>query len=216
MTAHTVLFDTQSPILFEDPKTQDILLDCDGVLVDYTGPFGAFCENVLGIRVDPAGPASYDMVEWLGLENRTQVLELIERFNAGENGAFRNLPALPGAKRVLHKLHARGHRIRVITTCSDDFGVYLSRRSNLLEAFGPVFHSLECLGLHDSKRNALKSYRPGLWVEDLPTNAMIGADVGHQSFVMRARHNKAAPERSNGAPLTWADSWDHMEKLLKL
>jgi hypothetical protein len=63
------------------------------------------------------------------------------------------------------------------------------RKQNLINCFGDVFEKIICVNRSVDKAVFLKSYPSSYWVEDHATNANMGSDLGHESFLVDAPYN---------------------------
>jgi len=181
-----------------------VLLDCDGVLLDWEASFREWVTARLR-RPIAAEPSDWDLSKWLRVD-REEADNLVRSFNLSK--AFGNLAPVYGSQWALSALVEVGAEIHVITSCSSLPNVRHARSQNLVAVFGDVFASITCLPLHGTKTKALAEHAPGaIWVEDNFTNATVGHHLGHQSFVLRRPHNKA----QDGKPgPTWCDDWPHV------
>lgn len=185
-----------------------VLLDCDGVLLDWEASFREWVAARLR-RPIAAQPSHWDLTKWLKVDSE-EADKLIRAFNRSEG--FGNLAPIYGSQWALSALVEVGAELHVITSCSDLPNVCHARKKNLTAIFGDVFASITCLPLHGSKVKALANHEPGaIWVEDNFTNATVGHHLGHQSFVLRYPHNAHA----DGKPgPTWCDDWPDVLKTL--
>lgn len=154
----------------QDKAVSTIIFDCDDVLLDWQEGFRLWMLATNGLRLDPAGPQSWDMDEWIG----QPALPFIERFNASTS--FGDLRSCMGAKAAVAQLYAAGHELHVVTACSDDPAVIFRRERNLDRVFGDVFASIVCVPLGFSKTEALSQIaestsQPIIWIEDNHKNA---------------------------------------------
>ena len=163
-----------------------VLLDCDGVLLDWVAGF----KNWLQIRknITPKGdcPNMYDMAEWIGAPT-DQVMKLINEFNT-EAKEFGDLPAEPGAQKFLETLR-REHELIIISSCSDNPNTVYQRERNLMEAFGDIFADIILVPLGQSKADHLKKFERSLWVEDSYSNGLLGLELGHEAVMVRKPYN---------------------------
>lgn len=184
-----------------------IILDCDGVMLDWLAGFRVYAEARLGRKLDPRGPSSFDLYPWLGLENFAQALELIQDFHEGDGGEFGRLVPLPGAVEALQAFHSAGREIHVITACSLNPAVIGMRKANLVSVFGPIFKEIHCVGVRDSKRPLLDAYAPAVWIEDKFENALDGLEAGHKTYLIRSSHNAVHEAAGKTEGLICVDGW---------
>ncbi|RVC71314.1 hypothetical protein EN759_00425 [Mesorhizobium sp. M00.F.Ca.ET.038.03.1.1] len=194
-------------VLFSDfereKRNVHFILDCDGVLLDWTRGFRHWVFATHGIKPSASGPRSWSLFTWLGLPE-SRCFELIKEFNASQ--AFGELYAVPGAKEAIARLKAAGHQFTVLTSCSDDPVALQRRRQNLDNEFEGAFDRVICLPLREKKTPWLNVLRGGVWIEDNYDNAMMGVEAGHKTFMLRHPHN-AEHERSSDSRITWVDNF---------
>lgn len=187
----------------KENRNMHFIIDCDDVLLNWLRGFRSWLLKYRGIRPDEDGPDSWSLAAWLGVTDK-RAAELIAQFN--DSPAFGDLAAFPDAIEAVRTLKASGHRLTVLTSCSDDPMVIARRTANLRDQFGDVFNRVVCLGLGQSKRDWLDVLRTGVWIEDNYKNAMMGHEAGNKTFVMRRRHNRE-DERNSHRDLVWVDDW---------
>lgn len=189
-----------------------LLLDCDGVLLSWLGGFHGYAEKRLGRSLCPNGPSSFDLHEWLGLNDVGEALELVRDFNEGDGGTFGNLEPLPGAVECLTAFSETGRELHIITACSQDPRVVAMRKENLRRVFGDVFVEIHCVGMRDSKSPLLGEYHAATWVEDKFENAIAGVETGHQTYLIRASHNQHREADTVLPGLRWVDGWSDIQR----
>lgn len=185
--------------------TGRVLLDCDGVLLDYTSGFRDYLRREFGLFLDPEGPDGFDMTGWTGLP-RDKLISSIKAFNGGEGTGFDALSPTPNAVAAVRDMAAAGLDLRVLTSCSDDPAPMRARERNLENVFGPVFQEVDFLPLGTPKGDILSRHPPAEWVEDHVGNAIAGLEAGHRPHIIRRSHNRAE-EREGGIPqaVSWHD-----------
>lgn len=168
-------------------KEKVILVDCDGVLLDWEYAFDYWMHRH-GYEVVVEGV--YEMDVKYGLE-RAETKRLIRMFN--ESAWIRKLPPLRDAIKYVKKLHEEhGYVFHAITSLSnDDYAQHL-RTKNLRELFGDtVFEKYVYLDTGADKDEALKPYEGTdcFWVEDKIQNCDLGLLMGLDAILMRHEHN---------------------------
>lgn len=193
-----------------------IILDCDDVLLDWIGGFRQYAATRLQHSV-VGEPQSWHMGEWLGTSDEV-AFELVEEFNASVH--FGRLSPVEGATEVVKRWDQllkglNGTRLHVLTSCSSDEKTVAMRRKNLELVFGEgVFDSIHCLDLGQSKRKVLQAWAPGaIWIEDNYKNAVMGAEVGHLTYIRRRPHN-AEYQELHDPRLSWFDTWAELEEYI--
>lgn len=196
------------------PPSRRILLDADGVLLNWFGGFADYASRTLGVALDVSTLRSYSVSSWLG-ENGPRARELIETFNASATHGFDRLQALPGAVETIAALKAAGYELHVITSCTDDPEVALLREQNLRDLFGDAFETITCLPMNADKEAVLSGHPPSIWIDDHWPNLDAGRAAGHHSVLFHAPYNEArACEGPSDYPrlLDWAS----LQRLLDL
>ena len=183
-----------------------ILLDCDDVLLNWLDGFRAHIMSKLGRDICEHGPEKWAMHDWLGVDEH-DVPAHIADFNSSP--LFGNLDPIDGAVRMIGALSETAD-LHVITSCSSDDDTWNMRHENLKRHFGPVFSSLECLSLGQSKAESLARYSGNVvWVEDNLRNALLGVELGHRTYLRRTSHN-ARFEPTTDKRITWFSHWDEL------
>lgn len=186
-----------------------IILDCDDVLLDWLGAFRRFVSAVENRPIEGL-PDSWDMSGWLGLTPAAS-REMVVGFN--HSSQFQYLEACPHAVENVTALKEMGHRLTVLTSCSDNPLIVARRKINLDLIFGDIFEQVICLPLGESKKKWLGILERGVWIEDNYNHAVSGHDCGHKSFMVRRSHNRS--HETPGDPLvTWIDDLRPIVSLL--
>jgi hypothetical protein len=170
-------------------KEKTILVDCDGVLLDWEYAFhGWMCRH--GYKMVDGGFDIYKISDRYGI-TRAEGKKLTRMFN--ESATIRKLPPLRDAVKYVKKLHEEhGYVFHAITSLSNDQYAQHLRTKNLIELFGPtVFEKYVYLDTGADKDLALAEYCDTgcYWVEDKPENANVGILNGLDSILMAHNHN---------------------------
>jgi FMN phosphatase YigB (HAD superfamily) len=169
-------------------KDKVILVDCDGVLLDWEYAFDQWMKRH-GYTVVETG--NYLMDIKYGLE-KAETKRLIRMFN--ESAWIRKLPPLRDAMKYVKKLHTdHGYVFHAITSLSNDQYAQHLRTKNLREMFGDtVFEKYVYLDTGADKDGVLIDYKGTdcYWVEDKPENADVGLNFGLNSILVDHEHNK--------------------------
>ena len=166
-----------------------VLLDCDGVLLDYTSGLRPFANRRFGLDLNPEGPCAFDMEVWTGL-TRAEIRTLVNEFNSGEDTGFGALRPMPGAVEGVKRLLEAGYSLQVLSSADAGGASIRSRELNLEHVFGNVFSDVTLIGLGVSKKDILSRFSPCDWVDDHIPNAIAGLEVGHRAHVIRQSHNR--------------------------
>ena len=167
-------------------KDKLILVDCDGVLLDWFYSFKQWMKrHGYGEPQMKDGKTYYDISTSFGLVHKDGQ-RLVRMFN--ESATIRKLPPLRDAIKYVKKLHEEhGYVFHAITSLSTDCYSQHLRTKNLIELFGPtVFEKYVYLDTGADKDEALLPYKDSgcYWVEDKPTNAQLGYDLGLDPLLM--------------------------------
>ena len=172
-------------------KDKVILVDCDGVLLDWFYSFKQWMKrHGYGDPQIKNGKMYYDISTLYSLE-KEDGKRLIRMFN--ESAAIGKLPPLYDAIKYVKKLHEEhGYVFHAITSLSDDFYAQQLRTKNLIELFGKTtFEKFVYLDTGADKDEALLPYKDTncWWVEDKPANARVGYELGLNPILMAHSHN---------------------------
>lgn len=164
-----------------------ILVDCDGVLVDWIYGFTRWMRghghNVIKSDV-------YDISEMFDIQ-KPEAKQLVRHFN--ESAAMGWLPQFRDSVKYVRKLHEEeGYIFHCITSLSLDEYAGKLRKKNLEALFGKtVFESIECLDTGADKDEALAKYKDSgcTWIEDKYENAIAGLNAGLNPVLINHDHN---------------------------
>lgn len=163
-----------------------ILTDCDGVLLDWEKAFDNWmADNGYIIKQK----AVYDISKKYGIEKVIGKAR-VKQFN--ESAWMGYLHALRDARSGVAKLYEHGYRFHCITSLSLDKKAQRLRQYNLENIFGKgTFKELICLDTGADKDEVLQQYKDsGLWwIEDKPSNAIAGKNVGLKPILINHSHN---------------------------
>ena len=169
-------------------KDKIILVDCDGVLLDWMYAFDLWLqERGYTKNLDES---EYDRSI---VYNTTsdKMKELIGFFNSSAAIGF--LPPLRDAMYYVRKLFIEhGYVFHAITSLSKDKHAQELRTQNLKMLFGKrTFEKFVYLDTGEDKTEALTPYKDSgcFWIEDKLENAQVGRSLGLNSIVVGADHN---------------------------
>src|SRR5210317_1071902 len=182
-------------------KDKVILVDCDGVLLDWEYAFDYWMKRHGYVKVNSD---VYDMAHAYKMP-KGEIKRLIRMFN--ESASIRKLPPLRDAMKYVKKLHEEhGFIFHAITSLSNDQYAQHLRTKNLRELFGEtVFERYVYLDTGADKDEALAEYQGTecYWVEDKPENAEEGVKAGLNSILMAHGHNKDFEDENITKVSTW-------------
>jgi len=189
-------------------KHKVILVDCDGVLFDWSYAFDQWMKHH-GYLIVPEFKDEYLMSKKYGLEH-IESKRLIRMFN--ESAWIRKLPPFRDAIHYVQKLHREhGYVLHAITSLSNNNYSQHLRTKNLREMFGDtVFEKYVYLDTGADKDEALAEYEGTgcWWVEDKPENALVGQKLGLNSMLMEHDHNADFADPSVRRVRSWREVYD--------
>jgi len=168
-------------------RNKVILVDCDGVLLDWTHSFTQWMHRHGYVEKTTD---TYDIAERYDISTADSK-RLIAMFN--ESAAIRKLSPFKDAIKYVKKLHAEhGYVFHAITSLSTESYAQHLRTKNLQELFGKTaFEKFIYLGTAAPKDEALKPYKDTecFWIEDLPTNVDVGCQLGLDGILLAHSYN---------------------------
>jgi FMN phosphatase YigB (HAD superfamily) len=174
-----------------DLRNNVILVDVDGVLVDWEYHFEKWIEDTTDlVAVDPDHykiNVKYDIP-------RGEGKRLARLFN--ESAEVRYLSPLRDVKKYIKKLNEEhGYTFHAITSLSNNRSAQKLRILNLKDLFGDVFVDYTILDTGADKDEALEPFKntEAFWIEDKPENADLGLSLGLDSVLVSHKHNKDYP-----------------------
>lgn len=187
-------------------KEKVILVDCDGVLLDWVYAFDCWMESHGHKKVDES---VYDISVAYGLEKAVGK-QLVRTFN--ESAAIGFLPPLRDAVYYMKQLHEKGGYVfHCITSLSLDPHAAKLREKNLQKLFGEnLFDRFVFLDCGADKDEALMEYHGTecYWVEDKEENARVGIDVGLNSILIAHESNAGVTDIPRFAK--WKEVYNHI------
>lgn len=187
-----------------------ILVDCDGVLVDWQYGFFRWMREK---GYEPVVTNEYDIAKTFNLP-KDQAKALVRHFN--ESAAMGWLPQFRDSIKYVRKLHEdHGYVFHCITSLSLDEYAGRLRRKNLEALFGKtVFEKVECLDCGADKDEALLPYKDSgcVFIEDKPENAIAGVNAGLESILITHDHNLKFDNNSHG--ITRVKYWKEIYEML--
>ncbi len=165
-----------------------ILVDCDGVVLNWEYAFDVFMEEHGFTRVEDANKI-YNIGARYGID-KDQGKKLIKMFN--ESAAIGFLPPLRDAVEYVTKMADEGWTFIAVTSLSTNKYAQKLRKRNLDKLFGEgTFETVTCLATGADKDNALAKYKDSgmYWVEDKPDNALAGQKQGLKPILIEHGFN---------------------------
>ena len=167
-----------------------IILDCDGVLLDWAYAFDVWMVEHGYSKISNTNQY-YEQTRRYGI-SQVEAVSQIKRFN--ESGCVGFIPAFRDSVEYVTKLSELGWKFEVISCLDNDKYAQKLRQKNLLHLFGDVFDFIDCaLDFTVGKEQYLLDRYKGknyYWIEDSVDHAESGKRVGLNSIVMDHPYNK--------------------------
>lgn len=189
-----------------------IVLDCDGVILDWRQGFYEWIKVWGYTAVFPPHPADYTMITACPDKTEEQIRLDMARFNASED--FARLSFCEGAEAGVNALRAAfpTSRIVVLTAVGQSDRTLALRRRNL--AVLPIDEVI-CVPLGASKRRWLETFaRPGLIVEDHPDHAAEAIELGFGAILVDRPWNRAFAHHEIERVASWNEVVDASRRRL--
>jgi FMN phosphatase YigB (HAD superfamily) len=168
-------------------KDKVILVDCDGVLLDWLYAFETWMFHQ-GFRLKDE--STYSVDERYGI-SKNQKNTLIRFFNESASIGF--IPPLRDSIYYIKQLHQKhGYVFHCITSLSHNQNAQELRKMNIEKLFGKgIFEKFVFLDTGADKDEELRKYADTgcWWIEDKPENAQVGKDFGLNSVLIAHEHN---------------------------
>lgn len=199
-----------------------ILIDCDGVVLNWDDTFEWWVRRKYGIVKDTNAKdytgGVYGRYQLTFSEHpQLKWMDLVAEFN--ESDSCCTLPPLRDAIngiRFLHEQH--GYVFQAITSFS--LHPYLQRRriENLRRYFGSAIWGVDFADLCGDKTHLLKQYEGAQipWVEDKLSNAVVGMDLGLKPYLMMHKYNETDALEMDERIIPVANWKDLTEKFLNI
>lgn len=167
-----------------------ILVDCDGVLLNWQHAYNVFMVDKGYVIKDPDFRFSYSLKEYFGIDDRESEKRIVEFNNSAAIGF---LPPLRDSIHYVKKLHEEhGFVFHAITSLGKNMYSQELRKKNLKKLFGStVFEKFVFLDTGATKEEVLEPYKNSecYWIEDHYLNAKIGQELGLNSILMEHAYN---------------------------
>lgn len=192
-----------------------ILVDVDGVLLDWEDPFHRYITRHYPLLSEDVEIdwAEYSIAKRYNLD-REFARVLIKMFN--ESAMMSTLPPLRDAVKYVKKLHTdHGYMFHVISSQSDQYAANQLRIQNLTNLYGNVFDGFTLLSTGDHKHKALKKWKDTdcFWIEDKLENALVGREVASlQSILVKHDYTDLALADEEWIPVfnNWYNIYNHI------
>ena len=176
--------------LFIEIMNKKIIVDCDGILLDWAYAFDVWMYEH-GYRRIPNTNHHYSQALRYEI-TEDESYRQVKKFN--ESGCVGFIPAYKDSVEYVTKLYEIGWKFEVISSLDKDKYAQKLREKNLLHVFGNVFDFIDCsLDFTIGKEEYLYQKYHGkkyYWIEDSVENAESGLKVGLNSVIMDHEYNK--------------------------
>jgi|TARA_B110000977_G_scaffold140022_1_gene177757 FMN phosphatase YigB (HAD superfamily) len=158
-----------------------ILIDCDGVILDWEDGFHTYMQSLGYFKNNITGflESQYDL-------DYSVIRTHIRKFN--QSNCIEDLPTIDNSTYYMQELKKQNYKFVCITSLSLNKSIQKRRLKNLEKLLGKdFFEDVIFLDTYQPKDNVLKNYaNTGYWwIEDNITNAIVGKSLGLQSILFR-------------------------------
>lgn len=188
-----------------------ILLDCDGVLLNWADSFVTWMSGK-GYKTYDEHYGDYGLHKWFNM-SEDEIHKFVAEFNSSSQIGF--LPQIMDASEALNILKEDGYRFKVITSMSDNCYSQQLRTANLINIFGYIFDEIVYLPLRACKKEELQRQKnmfgphvATIWIDDHIYNAEVGLELGFETIVFGQLHNRKWDGNR-------ASDWVHALQLIK-
>lgn len=166
-----------------------LLLDGDGVCINFSAGFAQYMADVHGYEAEVAEPMHFNYSDMYPTLDKPS--SFIPGFIHSEH--FEATPFYPEAVEKLRDIRANGTQIIMVTSCGDELNVQYARRAGIEREVGDIIEDVIFLPLAGGKLDVLKKFEPATFVDDQLHMCIDGVQAGHKSFLFNRRYNQNAP-----------------------
>jgi|AntDeeMinimDraft_5_1070356.scaffolds.fasta_scaffold21940_2 hypothetical protein len=178
------------PDLIDKP----LILDADGVILDFTSGFTSYMNDIHGIQAVTSEPMHFDFSD--AFPDTPKVAKHIPAFLESDHFANVTVYEEPVHEHgvitvadILQFLHGKGVILHLVSSVATNTTVEQTRRDCLKREFGNIFDSVHVIGLGESKADVLKTLEPGFFVDDQLSMCKDGSLAGHLSLLKSQKYN---------------------------
>lgn len=185
-----------------------ILTDVDGVLLDWETAFEEYA-IARGYAFNENKRIVYSMGAQLGIASE-EAYKLISGFNHSEE--FGEIKPYRDSLEYVKRFKDEGWQFIAITTAGEHPDTWPLRRKNLDAVFGKdAIDGLYVLPLNGDKGVELVKYKDSglFWLEDKPSNAVLGFQYGLRPLLMSTFHNQGY----NGS-VKRVNTWEEIYRII--
>ena len=183
-----------------------IVLDVDGILLDYITAIIEWIEAEKGYLINPDSPlTSYDMSSWFFNMTSEEFLNLVKEYN----NYPRIIPPVESAIENVKKLKNAGYSITVLTSFGGNKESSKFRENYLNLLFPNCFDEIIILGLGECKERVLRRIMPKFFVDDADHNLEIGLKLGITCIALWTTYNRKTPNDA-----IYVETWEDISHLI--
>ncbi len=187
-----------------------IILDIDGVLLDWFSTFVKWMKDIKGHRIGADASTSYAMTNMFPDLEEDAIYKEIAEFN--NSHWFARLPHIPGAKDgVAHLRKAFPERVFAAVTSAGVNPIAVKRRCQNIEAF--ELDEIFIVPLGEPKEPYLRRYHASSVIfEDNTNHALKAVEIGQRAVLL----NKSYNINDNAPGVIRMDGWESIEKAIEV
>lgn len=181
------------------PNQKTLLVDIDGVILDY---HGAIIDAYRSHYIECDDPKSLD-----DIFSPTLINGMITLFN--QTPKFSEIEPYRESDVYLKQLYNDGYKIHAITACGDALLTQQLRKDNLDNVFGDIFHEVSYVPLGSSKMEILKRYRDSniVYIDDMIQHYIDAESIGLDALMMETDFNKDIQAKK---VKSWKEVYDYL------
>lgn len=189
-------------------KEKIIFSDVDDVVFKW---LDSFTPEILAMGYVVENHLEYDLSKHFNVPSDI-VADLVKKFN--ESDKFANLPHVDESVRFIPKIcEDFDYKFFFLSACGEEKSVTHDLRVAGIEAIlgREHIHSIVCVKNSDAKREFLEKYRDKnyLWIEDNIKNALLGHELGFDSYLYKQRWNA-----EHNTHLKTINSWEEIYNII--
>ena len=186
-----------------------LLLDVDGVILDYTNQVDKYVLDIFGLK------------NINGNWNLATRYEISSEFAKGimlsfENSIyFQRLPPIEYSVDYLKMLRREGYSIRCVTKVSQNTNTVNNRRINLINAFGDIFNDIIHVGITGSKKEYFTD-PDEIFIEDSFSNLLEAKKCGYNKLIYIPNGiNNVSIHEIDEAKIKYTSNWIEIYKTIQ-
>lgn len=187
----------------------DIVLDCDGILLNYIDCFVEWVEKYKGWTLNRDHPHdTYNMAPWFLPKNGKEMtseefMELIKEYNLYP----RIISPVEGSVEAVKRLKQAGYTMVVLTSFGGSVGSVDFRKYQLNKLFPDCFDDIIVLGLGGCKKEQLQKLKPKYFVDDYDKYLEDGLSLDIYSIGLNTSYN-------GNTEAIYVDTWNEVNYII--